>query len=150
MNSGLKSGIITQFQESGLHCVAFVWCLAHRLELALKDSLADAMSDIHEVLIFLFYLYKKSSKKLRELRQLHAVLKEVYSLENDQLNPSKESGTRWIAHIMRSMAAFVDKFRVYLQHLVNIVADTSKQSDCAKKEGKRRKIIETSVLPFIS
>ena len=45
VNSGLKSGLITQFQENGLHWVAFVWCLSHRLELALKDSLADAMSD---------------------------------------------------------------------------------------------------------
>ena len=35
MESGLKSGFITQFQESGLHWVAFVWCLSQRLELAL-------------------------------------------------------------------------------------------------------------------
>ena len=59
VNSGLKSGLATQFHESGLHWVAFVWCLSHHLEFALKDSLADAMSDIHEVLTFLFYLYKK-------------------------------------------------------------------------------------------
>ena len=65
--------------------------MSHRLELALKDSLADVMSDIHEVLTFLFCLYKKSSKKLRELRQLHAVLKDVYSFENDQVRPSKAS-----------------------------------------------------------
>ena len=94
------------------------------------------MSDIHEVLTFLFYLYKNSSKKLRELRQLHAVLKDVYSFENDQVRPSKESGTRWIAH-MRSMTAFVDKFGVYFQHLVNVVADTSKQTNRPKvEEGK--------------
>lgn len=146
VNSGLKSGLITVFQEKGLDWLAFVWCLSHRLELALKDSLSDAMSDIHEVLTSLFYLYKKSSKKLRELRQLHTVLKDVYTLENDQVRPSKASGTRWIAHIMRSMAGFVDKYGVYVQHLENIIADTSKQTDKAKLEGKRRKMINASVL----
>ena len=96
------------------------------------------MDDIHEVLTFLFYLHKKTSKKLSELGQLLEVLKDVYSFENDQVRPSKASGTRWIAHIMRSMTAFI---QVYLQHLVNVVAYTSKQSDLAKMEGKRRKMI---------
>lgn len=104
------------------------------------------MDDIHEVLTFLFYLNKKTSKKLSELGQLLEVLKDVYSFENDQVRPSKASGTRWIAHIMRSMTAFIQKFEVYLQHLVNVVAYTSKQSDLAKMEGKRRKMIESSVL----
>ena len=129
VNSGLKSGLITVLQEKGLHWVSFIWCLSHRLELALKDSLSDAMSDVHEVLTSLFYLYKKSSKKLRELRQLHAVLKDVYTFNNDQVRPSKASGTRWIA-----------------QHLENIIADTSKQTDKAKLEGKRRKMVQASVL----
>ena len=44
------------------------------------------------------------------------------------------------------MAAFIDKFGVYLQDLVNVVADMRKQTDCAKVEGKRRKMIEASVL----
>ena len=77
---------------------------------------------------------------------LHAVLKDVYLFENDQVRPSKASGrTRWIAHITCSMAAFVDKFGVYLHHLVNVVADMSKQTDRANVEGKRRKMIEASV-----
>ena len=84
--------------------------------------------------------------QLRELRQLHAVLKDIYSFENDQVRPSKASGTRWIAHIMRSMAAFLDKFGVYLQDLVKVVADTRKQTDRATVEEKRRKMIEANVL----
>ena len=47
VNSGLKSGLITQFQETGLNWVGYVWCISHHLELALKDSLPDAMSGIH-------------------------------------------------------------------------------------------------------
>ena len=61
--------------------LVFVWCLSHRLELVLKDSLSDAMSDIFEGLTtFLFLLYKKSSKKLRELRQLHRSVKKCLHL----------------------------------------------------------------------
>ena len=44
------------------------------------------------------------------------------------------------------MAAFVDKYGVYVQHLENIIADTSKQTDKAKLEGKRRKMVQASVL----
>ena len=46
------------------------------------------------------------------MSQLHVVLKVVYSFKNDQVRPSKVSGTRWIPHIKCSMAAFTDKFRV--------------------------------------
>ena len=44
------------------------------------------------------------------------------------------------------MAAFVDKCGVYVQHQENIIADTSKQTDKAKLEGKRRKMVRASVL----
>ena len=53
---------------------------------------------------------------------------------------------------MRSMAGFVGfswfllvPFGVFLQHLVNSVADNSRQTDRAKVEENRRKMIETSV-----
>ena len=48
VNSGLTSGLVTLFQKSGLQWVAFVCCISHRLDLALKDSLVNAMSDIHD------------------------------------------------------------------------------------------------------
>ncbi len=47
------------------------WCLAHRLELALKDGLANTFfSSVNELLLRLYYLYKKSGKKCRELKML--------------------------------------------------------------------------------
>lgn len=71
--------------------------------------------------------------------QFLEVLKDVYSFENDQVRPSKASGTRWIARIMRSMTAFIQKFGVYLQHLVNVVAYTSKQAILLKWKGREGK-----------
>ena len=35
---------------------------------------------------------------------------------------------------------------MYVQHLENIIADTSKQTEKAKLEGKRRKMVQASVL----
>ena len=104
------------------------------------------MKDITVSLIHLFYIYNKSSKKLRELRQFHTVLKNIYKFENNQVKPVKATGTRWIAHVMRSMSALIDKFGLYLQHMENVISDTSKQGDKATLEGKRRKLVEAEML----
>ena len=51
--------------------MTFGWCVAHRLELALKDALkGTAFDDVGELLLRLYYFYKKSPKKLGHLKQL--------------------------------------------------------------------------------
>ena len=76
-NSGLKSGLITVFQENGLHWVSFIWCLSHRLELALKDSLSDAMSDVHEVLTSLFLFIQEIEQKALRITSAKCSFKDV-------------------------------------------------------------------------
>ena len=78
VNSGIKTGLATKFCEDGIDWLVFVWCLSHWLELALKDSLDDVLTPAKKSLTNFFYLYHKSSKKLRELCKLHTVLKEMY------------------------------------------------------------------------
>ena len=75
--SGIKTGLATKFCEYGIDWLVFVWCLSHRSELALKDSVDDVLTPVKKSLTNLFYLYQKSSKKLRELRKLHTVLRDV-------------------------------------------------------------------------
>ena len=75
--------------------VSFIWCFSHRLELSLKDIPKYFIKTLEEAL---FYFYKKSSKKLRELKLLASVLKEMYVFENNSICPEKASGTRWIDH----------------------------------------------------
>ena len=61
--AGLK-GLV----ERRLDCFLWMWCLAHRLELAVKDALKGTRFDlIDEMLLRLYYLYEKSPKKCREL-----------------------------------------------------------------------------------
>ena len=54
---GLK-GLLKQ----SLPCVAVFWCVAHRLELALKDALkATFFSTIDELLLHVYYIFSTSS-----------------------------------------------------------------------------------------
>ena len=102
VNSGIKTGLSTKFRDDCIGWLVFVWCLSHRLELALKDSLDNLLTPVKKRLTNLFYLYHKSSKKLRELRKLHTVLKEMYEFDDNRVKPVKSSGTRWIAHLLQS------------------------------------------------
>ena len=57
------------------------WCYAHRLELACKNALTSKFfKHTDEMLLRLYYLYEKSSKKTRELIEIVEDLKEVYEL----------------------------------------------------------------------
>ena len=54
------------YLEADIPWVVVFWCLAHRLELSLKDALKHAFfSTIDEMLMHLYYLYEKSLKKCR-------------------------------------------------------------------------------------
>ena len=47
-----------------------MWCLAHRLELAVKDALKGTVFDaVDDMLLKLYYLYKKSPKNVESLRK---------------------------------------------------------------------------------
>ena len=64
VNRGEKDGVISILQRH-LPWVIYVWCVAHHLELALKDALQGTIfDDVDEVLLCLYYLYENSPKKL--------------------------------------------------------------------------------------
>jgi len=49
--------------EHKLEWICWMWCLAHWLELAIKDALTDTVFDhVDDMLTHLFYLYSKSAK----------------------------------------------------------------------------------------
>ena len=49
--------------------IVFVWCMAHRLELAFQDALKDTFFDeIDDMILKIFYLYQKSPKKLKKIK----------------------------------------------------------------------------------
>ena len=66
----------------------------------------------------------------------------MYEFSDNCVKPAKATGTRWIAHDLRSMSGLIDKFGLYLQHFENVIADTTKQTGKATLEGKRRLLTE--------
>ena len=94
----------------------------------------------------LYYLYEKLSKKLRELKNLHVILKNIYRFEIDRVKPHRASGTRWIAHKLIALENMLDKFGLYMQHFENIIADTQKKTDKATLEGKRHQLEKASII----
>ena len=70
----------------------------------------------------------------------------MYEFDDNQVKPAKSPGTCWIAHLLQSVSGLIDKFRLYLQHFGNVIADTSKQTDKATLEGKRKLLTVSNVL----
>lgn len=59
INRGTK-GVVAILQRDVLWLV-YVWCVAHRLELSLKDALkGSCFTEVDEMLLRLYYLYENS------------------------------------------------------------------------------------------
>ena len=70
--------------EEKLPWVVWMWCLAHRTELAINNALSSTscFKLIDDMLLRLYYLYQKSPKKCRELANIISDLTEVYEINN--------------------------------------------------------------------
>ena len=69
------------------------------------------------------------SKKLQQRKQLFKILYDVWEFNNNQVKPHCVTGTRRINYKTMNLDNGVDKFGVDLQHLENILADTSGQTN---------------------
>ena len=90
-NSGLKTGLITKLKDD-ISWIQFIWCVSHRLELSMKDALKEFMKPVDDSLVHLYYLFKKSSKKLSQLKSLLKDLESVHDFESKSIKPEKSSG----------------------------------------------------------
>ena len=111
----------------------------------MKDALNDWIKPVKVNLQYLYYIYEKSSKKPRELKELFRILNEVYVFENQEVKPHRATGTRWIAHKLKSLKNYIDKFGLCIHHTENILADATKKSDKATLEGKYRLLVNTKI-----
>ena len=67
VNCGKNASVKTMLQEINPWLMSG-WCSPHRLELALKDSLSnqELLKEVDDIILRLYYLYKKSPKKLHD------------------------------------------------------------------------------------
>lgn len=139
-NMGVRGGLRGLLQEAVPWVVVF-WCLAHRLELALKDALKTTFfTSIDELLLHVYYVYEKSPKKCRELEVVVEELKNC--LEPTEMpkkggsRPLRACGTRFVAHKVAALWRLIDRFGAYLSHLTALTEDASvKSSDRQKLKG---------------
>ena len=88
VNMGPLNGLGKMVNDSS-PWLQLVHCFNHRIKLALKDLFdTSTFGDIDNMLMKLYYLYEKSLKRYRVLKELS----EAYA--NSILKPSKAHGTR--------------------------------------------------------
>ena len=118
--------------------IVVVWCFAHRLELAMKDSLKNTIfSTINERMLGLYYIYRKAPKKCKELEDLIAELSECLDISEFPTSggsrPIRACGTRFITHNVAAMNRIIDRFRAYLSHITALTEDSSTTPDDKQK-----------------
>ena len=123
------NGLRGHLEESVPWVIVF-WCLAHRLELALKDALTGTLfSTVDEMLLRVYYLYKNSPKKCHELDEVIAALRPC--LEPGDLpdeggsRPLRACGTRFVSHKVAAIGRLIDRYGAYLAHLTTLTEDSS-------------------------
>ena len=100
------------YLEESVPWVILFWCLAHRLELALKDALTGTLfSAVDELLLRVYYLYKLSPKKCHELDEVIAALKlclEPGDLPNEGgSRPLRACGTHFVSPKLQVSASYL-------------------------------------------
>jgi hypothetical protein len=129
VNMGTTGGLKGLLRETMPWVVVF-WCMAHRLELVLKDTLRQTFFvQVDEMLLRAYYLYEKAPKKCVELDEVVSALREC--LEPTDLpmeggnRPLRACGTRFITHKIVALGRFIDRLGAYLCHLSSLVEDSS-------------------------
>ena len=119
-----KKLIVIGIDGPAVNWVYWMWCVAHRLELAVKDALQGTAFDlIDEMLLRLYYIYEKCPKKSRELEDIIGDLQGCLSLDDAGVRPLWTSGRRWVAHKIEAMKRVLCKFGAYTSHLAALSED---------------------------
>ncbi|XP_062585604.1 zinc finger protein 862-like [Saccostrea cucullata] len=111
---GDKNGLVTLLKKDHPEMIA-VHCLAHRLELAFKDTFkADKLFvKLTTLLLGLFYFYKNSPKQRKNLRKCMEVINISGTL------PHRVSGSRWMPHMKKALQTLFKTYPAFISHLQN-------------------------------
>ena len=125
----MRANGLRVYLEESVPWVIVFWCLAHRLELTLKDALKSTLfSAVDELLLRVYYLYKNSPKKCHELDEVIAALRlclEPGELPNEGSNrPLRACRTRFVSHKVAGISRLLDHYGAYLAHFTNLTEDS--------------------------
>ena len=147
----IAAGGLRGYLEEAVPWIVVFWCLAHRLELSLKDALANTFfSMIDDMLMCVYYLYEKSPKKCVELAEVVDELRQCLEdgdMPNRGNRPLRASGTHFVAHKMAALGRLIDWYGAYLAHLTALIEDPRVKSvDREKLRGYARKWRDSKML----
>jgi hypothetical protein len=81
-NVNIAAGGLRGYLEEAVPWIVVFWCLAHRLELSLKDALARTFfSTTDDMLMREYYLYEKSPKKCVQLAEIVDELRQCLEVD---------------------------------------------------------------------
>ena len=104
--------------------LVFIWCITHQLELALSDTISiTEFADVNEMLLRIYYLYKRASQKLSQLREMHEIYKQTLGFEIGDCKLKKANGTCWILHRLETMEMCLDKRSLHIERLEHLSSD---------------------------
>ena len=75
VNLGSKKGLAALLKKDVAPRLVSMHCFSHRIELAVRDAFSNTyFSTVFKSFTRLYYVYHTSPKKLRELRQIAAIM----------------------------------------------------------------------------
>ena len=93
-SANVAAGGLKGLVEKEVPWLYWSWCLAHHLELSVKDALKGTSFDlIDDMLLRLYYIYEKSPKKCRELEEVIKDLQQFIQFEDSGTKPVRASGS---------------------------------------------------------
>ena len=143
---GEKKGVIKLFKVTkNAPWVIAVWCLAHRLELAVKDCFKGTyLTTVIETLVSIYYFYKGSAKRMKEADEIAEIMEEQFK------KPEKANGTRWVDHKLRAVTKLIMNWKIIVMHLMSYAEDKSnKGEDRAKAKGMVKKLQEFKLVWYL-
>ncbi|XP_046335796.1 zinc finger protein 862-like [Haliotis rufescens] len=126
VNHGETGGVKAKLRQQCPWMIG-IWCLPHRLELAVMGMIKanESASEVMRLLDFLYKTYHYSCKSRRELHMM------AEQLGFQSRNPSRATGTRWCPHLAKALTILLSdsgKYAVITQHAEHISV-TSKNSN---------------------
>ena len=141
--NGLAGQLIATHPE-----ITVTHCLAHRMELAFKDSLKDkskkTLSDLNNkaitLLMGLYYFYRNIAKQKKSLKEAFRATHLPVVL------PTRVGGTRWVGHMLKAANVFLKGYKAFVAQLSSA---SQPPVNNAKAKGLGKLATDVSVLCFI-
>lgn len=143
---GARRGVIELLKVEGqADWILSVWCLAHKLELAVKDCFKGTfMDNVTETLTLIYYFYKGSAKRNKEVSEVAEIMEEHF------YKPEKANGTRWVDHKLPFAAKLIANWKLIVIYLQSYIEDKSnKAEDRAKGKGILKKVMAYKLIWFL-